>query len=384
MLLGTYYDAVELHRRDKILYARFLKPHRLISTCRSAGGLKENLEFVYNHQVCEPAGHNRALAAGIAADPDGYRRRVAESYGLPAELCATLGTAANMNNAHIAQHSFRELTVVAAATAGVEGNAGRAGDPSAAYESDKGFEMLKKDPPPQAGTINTLLFINRELTPGALVRSVVTATEAKTAALQELGVDSRYTPRPATGTGTDQIAAACLLGGKKPLTSAGKHSSLGELIGLAVQEAVMGALALQNRLTPAAQCTLTAHLRRFGGDGESLLKGVQEHLEPGLAALLADNFAEFQGDAPTVAAAAALVHLWDKLSWGVLPASCRPEVLGAQAAQLACAVCGGFDRLGRYRERLAPLPYEDSAASLLQLACHALALGFADKWRGEN
>jgi adenosylcobinamide amidohydrolase len=382
MLLGTFYDALELHRQGKMLYAKFLKPHMVISTCRSAGGLKEGLGYIYNHQVCEPAGHHRSLAAQITSDPGGYRRQVAGDYGLPPELCATLGTAANMNNAHVARHSFRDLCVVAAATAGVEGNAGRVGDPASAYENDQGFEMLKSQPPPQAGTINILLFINMQLTPGAMVRSVVTATEAKTAALQELGVDSRYTPRPATGTGTDQIAAACLVGGDSPLTGAGKHCSLGELIGLSVQEAVMGALALQNRLTPASQCTLSAHLGRFGGDDNGLLKGMQKHLEPDEAKLLADNFAEIQGDAPTVAAAAALTHLWDKLSWGVLPASCRPEVLGAQAAQLACAVCGDFGHLGKYREDLAPLAEEDSVPAFLRLTCRAVALGFKDKWQG--
>ena len=73
-----------------------------------------------------------------------------------------------------------------------------------------------------SGTINTILCINKELTHGAMVRSVMMATEAKTAALQEL--NSCYSNGFATGTGTDQIAVACTLTEKSPLTSAGKHS----------------------------------------------------------------------------------------------------------------------------------------------------------------
>ena len=71
MLLGTYYDGVELHRDDKILYARFLTPHRVISTCSAAGGLRDDLEYLYNHQSCEPSGHQRALHRLISRDPAG-------------------------------------------------------------------------------------------------------------------------------------------------------------------------------------------------------------------------------------------------------------------------------------------------------------------------
>ncbi len=50
MLLERYYNGVEIHRADKIIYARFLSPHRVISTCRSsAGGLRDDLEYLYRH-----------------------------------------------------------------------------------------------------------------------------------------------------------------------------------------------------------------------------------------------------------------------------------------------------------------------------------------------
>ncbi|MFH1060424.1 MAG: adenosylcobinamide amidohydrolase [Pseudomonadota bacterium] len=383
MLLGAFYEGLELHREDRIIYARFLVPHRVVSTCRAAGGLREDLEYVYNHQSCEPAGHLTAHASQAWRDVEGYRRLVAEPNGLPPERCATLGTAANMHNACLAVESFRAHQVVAIATGGVEGNAGRVGDPASLYEADGEHQQIAPPEPPAAGTINTMLFFSQELTPGALVRSIVTATEAKTAALQELNVNSLYSAGLATGTGTDQVAAACRLDGVQALTGAGKHSKLGELIGRAVQKAIMGALALQNRLTPAGQCAASLHLKRFGGDRATLLAGVQVRLAPELAALAAHNFNVIDRDPPTVAAMAALVHLWDKLTWGVLPASCRGEILASQAAQVAVAVSGRGQDWADYRRRLAPAPADGSPAALVDLACRALALGFAAKWPPE-
>ncbi len=384
MLLGCYYDAMELHREDKIIWARFLKPHRVLSTCRAAGGMQEGMEYLYNHQACEPTGHQRAMPASAWRDPQTYRRLIAETHGLPPESCVTLGTAANMHNAAVLQESFREHTVVAVVTGGVETNAGRVGDPAMVYEHEGEFINLAAEKAPPEGTINIMLFIAQELSPGAQVRCVVTATEAKTAALQELNVNSRYSSGLATGTGTDQIAVACLLGTGVPLTGAGKHAKLGELIGRAVKAGVMQALALQNKLIPPRQCSARIHLERFGADKQRMLEGVCAHLSPEQAELFRQNFSEIDRDPPTVAAVAALAHLWDKLSWGVLPATCRPEIMGSYAAQVCAAVSGRYQQLEDYRRRLAPLPEQGSPDDLLELVFQALALGFADKWRYES
>ena len=269
MLLHEFYQGVELHRLDKIIYAKFIKPHRVISTCRAAGGIRDGLDYVFNHQSCEPSGHMDALPESAWKDPLKYRDMVAGRYGLPPDGCATLGTAANMHNAAVAQESFRKHRVAAVSTGGVECNAGRVGEPASGYEEDGEHQRLDRQETPRAGTINTMLFIGQELTHGALVRSIVTATEAKAAALQELNVNSRYSPGLATGTGTDQIAVACLLGGV-PLSGAGKHSKLGELIGQAVKKSVMVALALQNKLTPGQAV--------FGPDSSGALRRGQEKL----------------------------------------------------------------------------------------------------------
>lgn len=388
MLLGKFYDGLELHREDKIIYGKFLIPHRVISTCRAGGGIQDGLEYMYNHQGCEPAGHAHGPNPKASLDPVGYRRDICVRHGLPPDACAALGTAANMNLAHVEEAGFRDLTVVAVATGGVETNAGRAGDPASGYEGPDGYESLSRKSgedgergEPRPGTINTLLFISKPLTHGALVRTIMTATEAKCAALQELAVNSRYSDGPATGTGTDQIAVACaLIEAYRPLTSAGKHAKLGELIGRTVKAAIKGTLARQNGMTATSQCSVKVHLERFGLDAESLTQKVAARLDESAAELWRRNFRGIDHDPLTVAAVAALAHLKDKFSWGFFPPLSYSEIMAAQAAQIAAAVSGKFEHLEAYRRILAPQAGESDNPAFLALAAHALALGFQDKW----
>lgn len=225
-----------------------------------------------------------------------------------------------------------------------------------------------------------MLFINKPLTPGTLTRTIVTATEAKTAVLQELAVNSRYSDKLATGTGTDQIAVAALLNDEPPLTSAGKHVSLGELIGLAVYKAVKKTLALQNSLTPEGQCSIKIHLERFGLTRRTLLEKLSHSLQQDQAELLENNLTVIERDPVSVAAVAAMVHLKDKFTWGTLPPACWSEVMGSYAAMIACAVSGDYERLAIYREELAPLQAENTNKAFVEVVCRALARGFADKW----
>ncbi len=381
MLLGTFYTGVELHRADKILYACFLLPHTVLSTCRVAGGLRDDITCLYNHQSCEPAGGHHCHASLAARDPVGYRELVCSRHGLPAEHCATLGTAANMRNAAITEETFGGLDVIAVCTGGVEGNAGRVGDPAAVVETEQGFERLTQAPAvPEAGTINTMLFISRPLTPGAMVRVIMTATEAKSAVLQELGVGSRYSDGLATGTGTDQIAVAAVRGDSRPLTSAGKHAKLGELIGRAVHTAIRQTLVLQNGLVPAGQCSVEALLRRFGGDAERLCRDICRFLTEEEQALFAANFLAIERDPLTVAAVAALVHLKDKTSWGILPRSCWTETASTFAAQISTAVSGNYQALAAWRADLAVHTLREGNSAFLHLICRAIALGFQQKW----
>ena len=88
-----------------------------------------------------------------------------------------------------------------------------------------------------------MIFTNASFTVGAMARSIVTATEAKTAALQDLNY--RSTPSPqvqATGTGTDNIIVVSGVNPDILIRHTGGHSKMGELIGFATKTAVTEAL----------------------------------------------------------------------------------------------------------------------------------------------
>jgi len=378
MKLGVFGDA-EVHRTGKMISVRFAVPHRVISTCRVNGGIRQDLQGIFNHQSCEPAAHVRRDLKIIISDPARYMQGLCERHGLP-ELVASLGTAANMQHAAIETCSFRDLSVTAICTGGVEGNAGRAGDPASVWEGEDGFEPLSppgKEPP---GTINIMLLVNRELSEGAMVRSIVTATEAKSAVLQELAVSSRYSEGLATGTGTDQIAVACRLGERPPLTSAGKHAKLGELVAHAVIGALRTTLSRQNSLTPASQCSIYEHIRRFGIGKQALMEMVAGQLSPADAEVFRNNFGGLDRDPMAVAAACSLVHLCDKHEWGVLPESCMGEIVLMHGALFASAVSHRHDRIGSYLAALESFSWEPGGKSLVAFITLAWALGYADKW----
>ena len=147
---------------------------------------------------------------------------------------ACLGTGVDMDDLAIATAEFRDVWVTVFATAGVETNAMRAGyDRAQVYEIDGRFEHV--------GTINVILVTNASLTEAAMARAIITATEAKCAALQDLGVKSSYSPDvTATGTGTDNVMIAS--GNGVRVTYTGGHSKAGELISYTVYKSVRDAL----------------------------------------------------------------------------------------------------------------------------------------------
>ena len=253
MLLNTYFEAIELHRDDKFVALRFLAPHRVISTSLHNGGVTGYLDLVYNHQSCEPVGPlSRAPSRAVRERFDLYTAALLERHGFGGLRAAQLGTAANMNKLVLAFEEYRDIAVLAVATGGVESNAARAGDPASSYEFDGRYEpILREQLPEPVGTINVMIALNQPMLDGALVHAVMTATEAKAAALQELSVPSRYSSGLATGTGTDQVAVCVLAAERsKPLRGAGHHTTAGELIGKAVRCAVKETLLFQNGMHP--------------------------------------------------------------------------------------------------------------------------------------
>lgn len=86
------------------------------------------------------------------------------------------------------------------------------------------------------GTINTIVVIEGHLIDAAIVNAVITATEAKAAALQALNIV--VDGQPATGTTTDAVLIAAT-GRGTTYQYAGTATTLGYLIGRTVYEAVL-------------------------------------------------------------------------------------------------------------------------------------------------
>jgi hypothetical protein len=225
-----------------------------------------------------------------------------------------------------------------------------------------------------------MLFINHGLTEGAMVRAVMTATEAKTAALQELAVGSRYSTGLATGTGTDQIGISARMNSGAMLTGAGNHCVLGELIGRTVHDAVLETLKLQNSLTSESCRSAVYHLQRFGVTRATLIRDVAARLSENEAELFRNNFIVVERDPLVVAAIAAFVHVQDEITWGILPTGCIPELWATFGAQIVAAVSGNYARLSGYRDSLTVTEYLAERDGFLQLITESIALGFTEKW----
>lgn len=337
------------YRYDKSIVLVFSGPRKVLSTSLYNGGYHEDFEAVFNRDMTQGSGMPCESFAPTYVES---MKIVAERLGLAPELTSGMGTAAHMENASIVSRSYKELTVTAIVTGGVETNGGRVGDPATYYKTAE-----KK-----CGTINIMLVIDADLPPGILARALVTCTEAKTAALQELMAPSRYSTGLATGSGTDQTIVVA--NSESPLffEGAGKHSKLGELIGLAVMAAVKEALKKQSGLTPAQQHDLLRRLRRFGVTEEALWQRYKE--EVGDDALIKAQFIAALEKMIAVPALFPLgvlfIHLYDEHLWGLLEKGETWEAAEKLLKEMATAL-----RLKTQEGMLMQEGYMESLAMLL-------------------
>ncbi len=385
-------DGLTIERAGRYVLASLHSPHLVLSTCSVNGGLRSGLRFLLNHQSCEGKDHNERHDLMKASGLDGYHHQVCAELGLPAGELAMMGTAANMNYASVvsvydrsgktAEAADDPLTVTAVVTAGVQGNAVCAGDPATWRETPSGWEKVEplsaagSAPRALAGTINTMLLVNRPLTEGALARAVVTMTEAKSAALTRLAVGSRYSPDAATGTGTDQFCVAARITEDPPLTAASQHVRLGEMIGIAVRDATLEALRWQNGLEASYTRGIFHALERYGVKEAALLAALAEHLDERPLALLRANEKSVFYEPLVSAAAFAMASVLDRVRYQGLPANLAAEALRHQAASMAVALSARVSEWPRFHAQLLNV----DAQRPLSLVAQAIALGWAAKW----
>lgn len=147
-------------------------------------------------------------------------------WGYPVDQALGLQTAAYIHTVSIQEMIGDQFRIVCCVTAGV-GNSARAG------------KKRKTFPAYQCSTINIFIFIDSSLTQAAMVNAIITATEAKAAALQDLAILDEN-GQVATGTTTDAIVIAVSQNDKKYRTHqfAGAATSIGNAIGCLVYDAL--------------------------------------------------------------------------------------------------------------------------------------------------
>ena len=320
----------EAHLYNKSVVLTFGGPRAVLSTSPFNGGLREDLTAVFNHCLSPGGGMACQLRAPTYGE---HMALVASELGLDPERSAGLATAASMDYMATLSDRWGSVGATAFVTAGLEVNAGRAGDPAGWDEEREQGGDLK------GGTVNVILHVSCGLSEGALTRALVTLTEAKAAALQELMVSSRYSDGIATGSGTDGAVIVADSSSSLRLTDTGNHSKLGELIGRVVKEAVKEGLKLQTDLTPQRQHDALRRVDRLGLTEDVLWERYRSaggpldrpHFSDGLHAAARGKL---------LAPASLCVHLIDQMRWGLL----SPEDARDSAAALLSLM--GLDPAG--------------------------------------
>ena len=218
-------SSVEARTTKDTLIIKSEAPLKILSSAILNGGFIE-VKAIINHHIPKNYDHR---------DPEVLLSKVAEELGLPVPTVGFM-TAASMQNVALAVEEYKDLTVCALITAGLS-NAATAGDT---------VDFLPDD----VGTINIILLIDGNLTDGCMVETVKIVTEAKSVAVREFNVKSRFSGELASGTTTDTVVVACT-GRGKPIQYAGTGTKLGEMIGKTVRRATKEAVQKQDGIKPS-------------------------------------------------------------------------------------------------------------------------------------
>jgi adenosylcobinamide amidohydrolase len=215
-------DGVKLVVRENVLAVISQRPLKTISSAIFNGGEKQ-VKAVLNIGV--PEGYSDH---SLHIDPMQLITSSAAKVNVTHDYLAMV-TAAKMKNYALFQEKTPDFSVTVAATAGCS------------HGESSGEEMNVQE---IAGTINIIVFIDGNPTDSCMVAALITATEAKSAALRHFDVRSRYNGDSATGSITDSATVASICSGKT-LTLAGPASKVGKLVGACTRKAVVQALITQ-------------------------------------------------------------------------------------------------------------------------------------------
>lgn len=254
-----------LKNKDTVLVKFAPKRNGIVSSWLN-GGYREDLSAVFNHQLSQE-NINKYEEGGILSFLEDLSSDFYNELDLRSDKISGLITSADMDYYSIACERYRDIEVMAIATAGVRVNAVSAGDKASYYEinDEYDFEIDESDDKfsNKPGTINVILLINSKLSESSILLAEMIATEAKTVALRDLMTASNYSNDIATGTGTDGIAIFSNLDSENAIENMSTHSKIGELIATVVKASIKECLAKLQWLTPSYQLNALVRLDRY-------------------------------------------------------------------------------------------------------------------------
>ena len=215
-------EDVKLILKDNVLAITSQSGLATVSSAIFNGGCKE-IRAVLNVGV--PTGYSDR---SLHLDPLELITTSAAKLGITQHYLAMV-TAANVQNYSLVTNRTDSFNVSVIATAGCS------------HGESSGEEMGVSE---ITGTINIIVLIDAYPTASCMVAALITATEAKSAALRDFDVRSRYTGDSATGSITDSVTIAST-GRGKTVTLAGPASKVGKVVAYCVRRAVTEALLKQ-------------------------------------------------------------------------------------------------------------------------------------------
>ena len=225
---------VKLVLKENVLAVLSDAPLTTVSSAFHNGGGVKKANVILNVEVPKSYGDRN-----LHDDPDVFIVNASKKFGISGSFIGVV-TAAAVENYSLVSKRDGELAVSVVATAADnEGNTCNFAESAGEAIDVKHIE----------GTINIIVVVDGNPNESCLVNLLITATEAKIAAIKELDIRSRFSGDEATGTVTDAVVVAETNRGA-PIVYGGPASPLGQLVGYCTRKAVKEAVMKANECMP--------------------------------------------------------------------------------------------------------------------------------------
>jgi len=225
---------IKLILKENVLAVISDEPLNTVSSAFHNGTVVKKTNVILNVEVLKSCSDQY-----LHSNPEAYITDSSKKVGFRENFIGMV-TAAAVENFSLVSKSKGELAVSVIATAADnEGNTC-----NFAESAGEAIEVKHVE-----GTINIIVVIDGHPSESCMVGALITATEAKMAALRELDIRSRFSGDQATGTVTDSVVVA-ETGRGAPIVYAGPASELGQLVGCCARKAVKEAVMKANECMP--------------------------------------------------------------------------------------------------------------------------------------